>query len=394
MRKFYYCLLLFMLSANTHAQQISSNSLVQIENQKNPDIVEVNKLWHDYLLSSPDSLYDNPYWNCRDKEKYRSYDLLRSEGTLALYRLANYGELKNLVLSIKSIDDNYYDIHSMYYWGHFTEYPYVLCTTHVLAFKDENGSFVLGNWLDYYSRNWKTITKGRVTFHYQTYKRNNGKIKKAIGFLSFLKDKFGIEIEHLDVYISDGFRESQRLKGYSYDIGETAIYDALDLGGSTDIDNYIIYSNASKGEFYQHEMMRFVLSKYRSAHHLLTDGLSEFYSDNPQIIGIPIQTHFKDLNDYLTKHPEINLRVFDNFDSGNMTQKNYLIGLVIVDLIENRGGESKLLEALDSVHTDVDLLMFLKSAFGIDECDIDNLLRTQIKYFAEHGFHRAIVGIR
>lgn len=89
-----------MLSANTHAQQISSNSLVQIENQKNPDIVEVNKLWHDYLLSSPDSLYDNPYWNCRDKEKYRSYDLLRSEGTLALYRLANYGELKNLVLSI------------------------------------------------------------------------------------------------------------------------------------------------------------------------------------------------------------------------------------------------------------------------------------------------------
>ena len=72
-------------------------------------------------MSSPDSLYNNPYWNCRDKEKYKSYDLLRSEGYLELYGLAKYGELKNLVLSIKPLNDDYYDIHSMYYWGHFSE---------------------------------------------------------------------------------------------------------------------------------------------------------------------------------------------------------------------------------------------------------------------------------
>lgn len=65
------------------------------------------------------------------------------------------------------------------------------------------------------------------------------------------------------MYISDGFRESQRLKGFGYDIGETAVFDTNDLGGTTDIDNYIIYSNATQGEFYQHEMMRFVLVKYR-----------------------------------------------------------------------------------------------------------------------------------
>ena len=151
-----YCIIpSLVLCVDLHAQQIISNSLVETENQKNPDIVKINQLWTDYLMSSPDSLYNNPYWNCRDKEKYKSYDLLRSEGYMELYGLAKYGELKNLVLSIKPLNDDYYDIHSMYYWGHFSEYPYVLCTTHVLSFKDENNNFVLGNWLDYYSKNWK-----------------------------------------------------------------------------------------------------------------------------------------------------------------------------------------------------------------------------------------------
>ncbi|MCI1785690.1 MAG: hypothetical protein LKI59_06090 [Bacteroidales bacterium] len=103
------------LSINAFAQQIHSDSEVEVENQKNQDIVKINKLWKDYLMSNPDSLYDNPYWNKADKEKYKSYDLLRSEGYLELYGLANYGVLKNLVLSIKPLDDKYYDIHSMYY---------------------------------------------------------------------------------------------------------------------------------------------------------------------------------------------------------------------------------------------------------------------------------------
>ena len=386
MYKFNYCIILAMiLPLNVHAQRIESNSLVEIDNQKNADIVKINQLWKDYLLSAPDSLYNNPYWNQDDKAKYKSYDLLRSEGYMELYGLAKYGELKNLVLSIKPLDDKFYDIHSMYYWGHFKQYPYVLCTTHVLSFKDANGSFVLGNWLDYYSRNWKTATKGCITFHYQTSKRNKDKMKKAVQFLAFLQEKFDIDVKHLDVYISDGFRESQRLKGYGYDIGETAVSSTMDQGGTTDIDNNIIYSNAVQGEFYQHEMMRFVRLKYRRAHHLLTDGLSEYYSENPQIIGIPIQNHFRDLSEYLAQHPEIDLKIWDRFDTGNLTQKNYLIGLVIVDLIEKRCGHNTLLKALETVHTDEELLQFFEKELNIKEKDIDSIIRTAVSHYAESG---------
>lgn len=72
MKYIYHCIIPFLvLCVDLHAQQIISNSLVETENQKNPDIVKINQLWTDYLMSSPDSLYNNPYWNCRDKEKYK-----------------------------------------------------------------------------------------------------------------------------------------------------------------------------------------------------------------------------------------------------------------------------------------------------------------------------------
>lgn len=72
MKYIYHFIIPFLvLCVDLHAQQIISNSLVETENQKNPDIVKINQLWADYLMSSPDSLYNNPYWNCRDKRNIK-----------------------------------------------------------------------------------------------------------------------------------------------------------------------------------------------------------------------------------------------------------------------------------------------------------------------------------
>ena len=375
------------LCLNIFAQTIHCDSQVVLENQKNQDVVAVNRLWNDYLASSPDSLYDNKLWNKAEKEKYKSYDLLRSEGGLELYSLAkNIGVVKNLVLSIKPVDDKSYDIHSMFYWVYPDCPPFVLCTTHVLAFKDDSGRFVLGNWLPYYSRNWKTVNEGPITFHYQEYKRNDVKIRKAQEFLAFLNKKFDVMIDHLDIYISKGFRETQRLKGFGYDIGEAAVSDTTDLGGTTDIDNNIIYSNSTAGEYYQHEMMRLVMPRYRGAHPLLMNGLSEYYSETLEMRGVSFREHFKNLDAFLDSHPEINLDKFDHFDSGNLTESNYLIGLVLVKMIEDKCGHPKFLEALDAVHTDEDLLAFMDRELGIKAVEADSVLRKMIKYYATEGY--------
>lgn len=375
------------LSLNVFAQKIHSDSQVILDNQRNHNIVKINQLWTTYLISSPDSLYDNPCWNKAEKEKFRSYDLLRSEGGLGLYSLAkDFGAIKNLVLSIRPIDDKYYDIHSMFYWMYPNDCPYILCATHVLAFKDNSGEFVLGNWLPYYSRDWKIVKKDALTFHYQEYDRNNMKIKKAKDFLAFLNREFDVKINHVDIFISKGFSQTQRLKGFSYDISETGEVDTNDLGATTDIDNNIIYSNSTMGEYYQHEMMRLIIPKYRNAHPLLMNGLSEYYSETGTMRGVPFKEHFRRLNEYLTAHPEINLKRFDDFNSGNLTESNYLIGMVIIKMIEDECGHQKLLEALRTVHTDDDLRYFMNKELEINADDIDPVLQEKIKHYASEGF--------
>lgn len=377
---------LLFISLYTFGQNIHCDTQVMLENQKNKDIIAINQLWCDYLASEPDSLYDNPYWNDKDKRRLKSYDLLRSEGYMGLYSLAKLGELKNLVLSIKPLDEKYYDIHSMYYWGNAIDYPYVLCTTHVLAFKNNQGRFVLGNWLDYYSKEWKTQKRGNITFHYQVRKRSEKKIQKTVRFLSFLRKEFDVNVDSLDVFISSGWRETQRLKGFGYDFSETAVADHLDNGASTDIDNHIIYSNLNEGEYYPHEMMRFVIARYPRAHRLLTDGLSEYYSDNSEMRGVSHIDHFKNLDDFLSSRSEIDLGKFDSFNSGNLIESNYLIGMVIVRMIEEKCGHTKLLEALECVHSDDDLRVFLEKELGIRSEEINNVLRSEIASSALVGF--------
>lgn len=384
--KLYIIVTLLMISINGMAQEIHSNSLVVLDNQKNEDIVQINKMWNQYLMSAPDSLYDNPCWNRKEKEKYKSYDLIRSEGYMELFRMARTYKMKNLVLSITPIEDNLYDIHSMYYWANWHEYPYVLCTTHVLAFKDEDGKFVLGNWLGYYSRDWKTITRGKITYHYQTCKKDNKKIKKSSEFLAFLEKTFDIHVDHLDVYISSGRKESMRLKGFGYDFGQTAVSDANDVGATTDIDNCIIYSNAKKGEYYQHEMLRFVISQYNYPHHLLSDGLAEYYSDDCMMRGCSFKELFMNLNGFLVEHPEIDLGKFEHVDSGNRTESNYLIGLLLVKMIDERCGFDKLKEALAKVHTNEELIIFLNNALHLKSEEINSVLRNAIAYYSQNAF--------
>ncbi|MCI1785689.1 MAG: hypothetical protein LKI59_06085 [Bacteroidales bacterium] len=102
--------------------------------------------------------------------------------------------------------------------------------------------------------------------------------------------------------------------------------------------------------------------------------------------GISFKEHFKNLDVFLSAHPEIDLKVFDKFDSGNLTERNYLIGMVLVKMIEDRCGHNKLLEALNTIHTDNDLIVFLNKEFGIKENEINTVLRTYIKQYASDGF--------
>ena len=63
MKYIYHCIIPFLvLCVDLHAQQIISNSLVETENQKNPDIVKINQLWTNYLMSSLKGIWNYMDW--------------------------------------------------------------------------------------------------------------------------------------------------------------------------------------------------------------------------------------------------------------------------------------------------------------------------------------------
>lgn len=365
--------LLMMSTTIIYAQEITVTSQVELTNQRNRDIAKVNQLWTDYLqIGEPDSLYNNPYWNEVDKKRYASYDLLRSEGYYHLYSLAQYGDLRNLVLSITPMEEGY-DIRSMYYWP--TETPFILAITHTIAKRDESGEFKLYNWLHYYSRNWKTKQIGKITYHYYPeYHFNKAKARKAVEFLDFLTDTFEISVDHLDVYISKGWSDTERLKGYEYTVSSTVVND-FDLGGTTDTDNKIIYSNSTKGEFYEHEMVRLLNPFYGETHRLFLNGLSEYYTEDKMMRGVSIKEHFRRFDEYLDAHPEIDLKDLDTFDAGNLAEVNYLLGHVIVNLTLEKGGYDLLKVAMKSVTTDDEMREFINEKLGIAIEDINSIFR-------------------
>ena len=71
----------------------------------------------------------------------------------------------------------------------------------------------------------------------------------------------------------------------------------------------------------------------------------------------------------LSAHPDINLKRFNDFDSGNLTESNYLIGMVIVKMIEDECCHQKLLEVLRTMRIDNDLRYFMNEAVKINADD-------------------------
>lgn len=379
------CICTLVSTQQIKAQGIIVDSQVLLEEQVNPDILIVDRLWADYLNSHPDSLYNNQHWCKRDKEKYKSYDLLKSEGLLEIYDIAKDGYVKNLVLSIIP-HDGIYDIRSMFYWMNGSV-PYILAITHVYACKEE-GSFKLTNCLGYYTGSWKKKTVGRIHYIYNPdYNFNRRKAEEANLFLSEMEDIFNCSIGDITVYISKDGKETNRIKGFDYTIVETTeAEDLVDESATTDIDNSIIYSNATKGELYIHEMMRLILPSYPDCHWLFSQGIAEYFNTESRMLGHSHKELFSKLDDYLNSHTEINLGDLNLYSIGNITHPRYLLGMVMVYLTMKKGGFPLLKDGMRYGSGNEDIYRFFYDRLGIDRESIDKEFRNLIHEFAMRGF--------
>ncbi len=308
------------------AQKIECTLAYSIDSTRltDPDAMKAFRLWRDYLAADPDSLYDNPRWSEADKARYRSYDLLRSEGFLTpgLYAFG----LKNQVISIYPLGEDRV-VRSVFYWDGAP--PYIMAIINVVAEPDGRGGFRLTNWLSRHTAAWPRITAGPIEYrYYPSYPFNPYEAERAARLVAFFNDKFDAGIDKVEHYIAESCDGIMRLKGFDYVVEMGMNYAGQ--CGFCDTDNGIIYSNARRGECCGYELTRLINNRYPRAHGLLLNGLADYFIGDNVKTGLPLEKHFARMDEYLSAHPEVDLADLPSFYRlDDITTLSYFLGLAI-----------------------------------------------------------------
>lgn len=357
-----------------------------IENSTNKEIIEC---WQSYLKSKPDSIYDNPYWNAEEKKKFKSFDLLNSEGYLSpsLYKLLDKG-YNNEILSIEQKGDTYI-IKSMFYFVlPSSSQLYPLAITKVLAKRDDKGEFKLYNWLPYHTRNWGTRKVGKINyiFHPQ-HPFNEYKAQKANKLLEKIAQTFKIEIDEIDYYIAPSCSEIFKLKGFEECVGMYCT-ECNNICGSFDTQNNIIYANSIEGEFYAHELMRTINIHFPNMEGVFLNGIAGYV--NKEKLGMPIQEHYKSMDKYLEEHKEIDLSdLYSFYQLDNVTAPYYFIGMIICQMCLEKGDIDLLKKGMNIDNRKPDnLYEFIDKSLGVPRKKLNDFMRKQIHKYAKGGMDR------
>jgi hypothetical protein len=366
-----YCL----ANTNVCAQKISLNSAVDTVELENKAVVE---LWNNYLKSNPDSLYDNPYWNTEEKKKYKSYDLLKSEGFISpsLYYWAKSDQ--NIILSISKKGDHML-LQSMFYKPIANDEITIMAIVNVVA-KRENNKWVLYNYLPYHSERWITKKIGTISYVYHPrHDFSSKKARSANEFLRNLSSIFDLRIPELTYYIAPDCDGLHNLKGFDY----VFTMGALDICGFYDAINHIIYSTSQSGESNQHEIVHVMNERFPNAHGLLLAGIAAYWGGDNANFGKPLIYHLKRVNEYLLQHQDIDLNEFTEFYSmDSKTNPQYVIGAIICDEAMRKGGVDKLKKMLNAGTTDEQLMEVMHKELGITPTDLNAFFRARISELA------------
>lgn len=373
--KLLYFTLLFIFTNifYTTAQKISVNiGLDTLSLERN----KIVKLWSNYLKSNPDEINNNPNWCENDRIKYKSYDLLKSEGFLSpsLY----YFQLNNKILSISKTENDYI-IKSAFYDSETFD---IYAITNVVATKI-NDIFYLTNYQPKLIKDWQTRTVGNIIYHfYSDYQFSEEKAEQANAYLNKICSVFELKPEKINYFICRDCEDIFRVKGFDY---------VLSMGNATEcgfFDKYnnIIYATAFAGENHQHEITHFINNYFPNANELLLTGLSAYWGEENAHKGKPLLYSVKRVNEYLKNHPEIDLNKPNEFwKLDEETNPQYVTGAIICDIAFEKGGISTLKRFLNKSKSDEEFLLFIEKELKVKKGDLNKIIRQRIEKISKEN---------
>lgn len=355
---------LFLILSNiTFGQQVTYNFEVD---SSQTEILEVMKLFENYLSSNPEKKLKNPYWNSLEQESHTNFDFLESEFQPSLYM-----GFPVQVLSIKS-DQNTYDIKAQFAYCKEDGSPYVLAVVNYKA-KKENGKFRLYNWLTEQKQAWNCTTVGLVDFYFPAYHEFN--YEKAIQLNEFILEickNLGVSPKAFEYYLADDFDEIQELKGIDYYLGMGG--ENTPRGKASDDKVYC----GGLGEYYPHEVFHVQVDEhFPEKHFWVSEGLATFLGGSR---GESLEWHIQRANNYLKAHPEINLNeLLELRNMDDKTAYHYVLGGLLAKRIFEKGGWRMIREFMSGGKTDEDYYQSIERFLGIKQSELNAYLRAQLE---------------
>jgi hypothetical protein len=233
------------------------------------EINDVISLYENYINSSPDSIYNNPYWNSKEKAQYSDFDFSRNN----IYNGLNSHQLFRIytpfVLSVEP-KNNKYEIRVLYS-NSASEPPYVgskVWCIHKLNAVNQKGSWKLENLIVEKTKNWHKKQFDFIEYVFpDDHTFNTTRANEAVAFCKDIMNRFNPTFNNsFKFYLANGIDEMGELENFDY------FFTGITTGKARE---GMILSSTSD-EFYPHEFIHKLLPENKDRGKVIEEGLATF----------------------------------------------------------------------------------------------------------------------
>lgn len=304
------------------------------------EIRSVIKLYEDYYRSKPDSVYDNPYWNKKEKALYKDFDFSRIsifQGGMDANSLFQY--FSPFVLSVEPIGEKYQI--RVLFSSATTDPKYagskVWCIQKLNAVK-EGQSWVLENLEVEISKGWSSKKSGFIDYRFPpTHEFDVQEAGRAENFCDEIIRRFNPGYDGSFKYYITSSKD---------DMGLLENFDYYFVGITTGKAREGMILTAKGNEFYPHEFIHKLLPLNPKRNFVVEEGLAQFLGtkENKEEYESLMTKLAIDLEE---RSETINFKsVISQSERFNGYQTAYPAGAAICEIVYGHSGDQGLLQLL------------------------------------------------
>lgn len=350
------CSLLLSSVAGATGQTSFDYTVTNVVDTNNADVRKILTLWISYLGSNPDSAYDNPHWNAKEKAEYGlEYFDFAGHSLFANLSARDLVEtFKPTVLSIYGFADHY-EIRTLFYSDGLppeskgSNPPAII---RVAAIK-EDGEWKLANILPFVTSKWIARQYGRIRyFSSPNHQFNAARAEEAKSFVDSLERMFGTTVAPFTYYVTPSAEELGVLLGHDFFF--------FGLASGQVIANGKIVMAGFGSEHYPHEFVHLATGDVPNK--MISEGVATWLGGSR---NLTYEQNLAELRDCLSKADSVTLEKIATRQWGWQCNALYTTGAVIVELVHKRGGIAAVKRLFQAPKEVEALLPFIADALGV-----------------------------